>query len=203
MMKICKHSPPQPLFFDSDKKERADISERQTEVDLKARLGDLEGGTNVGKNHKGAFVTLNDRKTGFSWSMQLDTKESDGVADAIIKMLSPFAGYLHTLTFDNGREFVRHEKVSKALGIKIYFAKPYHSSERGANENPNALYSQYIPKGTDFSTLDKDTLPLSGILINTRPRKRLNFFSPIQEIHRIFATDIKFKTIFNEIALVT
>jgi IS30 family transposase len=148
MMKICKHSRP-PLFFDSDKKERADISERPTEVDLKARLGDLEGGTNVGKNHKGAFVTLNDRKTGFSWSMQLDTKESDGVADAIIKMLSPFAGYLHTLTFDNGREFVRHEKVSKALGIKIYFAKPYHSRERGANENPNGLYRQYIPKGTN------------------------------------------------------
>jgi IS30 family transposase len=129
--------------------ERADISERQTEVDLKARLGDLEGRTNVGKNHKGVIVTLNDRKTGFSWSMQLDTKESDGVADAIIKMLSQFAGYLHTLTFDNGREFIRHEKVSKALEIKIYFAKLYHSWERGANENPNGLYSQYIPKGTN------------------------------------------------------
>jgi IS30 family transposase len=66
--------------------------------------------------------------------------------------------------------------VTKALEIRIYFAKPYHSGERGANENLNGLYRQYIPKGTDFSTLDKEALLLSGILINTRSRKRLNFF---------------------------
>lgn len=65
-------------------------------------------------------------------------------------MLLPFKGYLHTLTFDNGREFAHHERVSEALGIKIYFAKPYHSRERGANENLNGLYRQYIPKGTAF-----------------------------------------------------
>ena len=64
----------------------------------------------------------------------------------------------------------------------FFFAKPYHSWERGANENTNGLYRQYIPKGTDIQTLDKDILPTARLMLNTRPRKRLNYISPIQEI---------------------
>ena len=143
-------------------------------------------------NRKGAIVTINDRLTGFSWSAQLEDKGADNVADAIIQMLMPFKGYLHTLTFDNGRESAHHEGVSEALGISIFFAKPYHSWERGANENTNGLYQQYIPKGTDFQALDKDVLPTARLMLNTRPRKRLNFISPIQEIFRIFASDFKY-----------
>ena len=70
---------------------------------------------------------------GLSWSARLPDKNSDNVADATIDMLLPFKGYLHTPTFDNGREFAHHGRVSEALGIKIFFAKPYHSWERGAN----------------------------------------------------------------------
>jgi len=100
--------------------------------------------------------------------------------------------YLHTLTFDNGREFAHHERTVQELGISVFFAKPYHSWERGANENLNGLYRQYIPKKTDFSLLDKDTLGLARNLLNNRPRKKLNFFSPIQEICRTFAPDNAF-----------
>ncbi|MDY5969316.1 MAG: IS30 family transposase, partial [Bacteroidales bacterium] len=161
-------------------------------VDKKIRFGDLEGDIIIGKNHKGAIVTIVDRLTGYSWAEQLEEKDSDHVADSIIRMLMPFKGKLHTLTFDNGREFAHHEKVSEALGIKIFFAKPYHSWERGANENTNGLYRQYIPKGTDFQTLDKDTLAMASLMINSRPRKKLNFSSPVQEILRIFAPENKF-----------
>lgn len=182
---------------------RVDIDDRPSVVDEKARFGDLEGDTIIGKNHKGAIVTINDRLTGYSWSAQLEDKDADNVADAIIQMLMPFKGYLHTLTFDNGREFAHHEKVSEVLGISIFFAKPYHSWERGANENTNGLYRQYIPKGTDFQTLDRTILPTARLLLNTRPRKRLDFLSPIQEIFRIFASDCKLINIVNKVAFVT
>lgn len=182
---------------------RVDIDGRPSVVDEKTRFGDLEDDTIIGKNHKGAIVTINDRLTGFSWSAQLEDKGADNVADAIIQMLMPFKGYLHTLTFDNGREFAHHKKVSEALGISIFFAKPYHSWERGANENTNGLYRQYIPKGTDFHTLDKDVLPTARLMLNTRPRKKLNFISPIQEIYRIFASDFNLINIVNKVAFVT
>lgn len=182
---------------------RVDIDQRPSIVDWKMRFGDLEGDTIIGKNHKGAIVTIVDRLTGFTWAEQLDNKDSDNVVDAIIRMLMPLKGYLHTLTFDNGREFAHHEKVSEALGFSIYFAKPYHSWERGANENTNGLYRQYIPKGTNFQTLDKDTLTIARMLLNTRPRKRLGYSSPIQEICRIFASDIKLINIVNKVAFTT
>ncbi len=182
---------------------RVDIDERPAIVDEKVRFGDLEGDTIIGKNHKGAIVTINDRMTGFSWSEQLDDKGADNVADAIIRMLLPFKGHLHTLTFDNGREFAHHEKVAKALDIKIFFAKAYHSWERGANENTNGLYRQYIPKGSDFQSLNRDLLPMARLMINSRPRKRLNFLSPIQKLCRIFAFDCKLLNIVKKVALAT
>lgn len=178
---------------------RVDIDDRPPIVDEKTRFWDLEGDTIIGQNRKGAIVSL----TGFSWSAQLDGKGADNVADAIIQMLKPFKGYLHTLTFDNGREFAHHEKGSEALGISIFFAKPYHSWGRGVNENTNGLYQQHIPKETDFQTLDKDVLPTVRLMLNTRPRKRLNFISPIQEIYRIFATDCRLINIVNKVAFVT
>ena len=182
---------------------RVDIDARPSIVEEKKRFVDLEGDTIIGKNHKGAIVTINDRMTGISLSEQLDNKGADGVADAIIRMLLPFKGYLHTLTLDNGREFAHHEKVSEALGINIFFAKPYHSWERGANENTNGLYRQYIPKRTDFQALDRDLLPIVRLMLNTRPRKRLQFRSPIQELYRIFASDSNFIDILNNVAFET
>lgn len=182
---------------------RVDIDERPKIVDEKLRFGDLEGDLIIGKDHKGAILTLNDRMTSFSWSKQLSGKNTDEVVDAAIELLTPFKAYLHTLTFDNGREFAHHERITQALGIPVFFAKPYHSWERGANENLNGLYRQYIPKKTDFDLLDKDTLGLARELLNNRPRKKLNFLSPIQEICRIFAADINFLNVIKKVAFIT
>ena len=168
---------------------RVDIDERPAVVDLKNRFGDLEGDLIVGKNHDGFILTLNDRMTGFSWAAKLETKQADCVANEIVKVLTPWKPYLKTLTFDNGREFAHHDKVSASIGIPIFFAHPYHSWERGANENTNGLYRQYFPKGSDFNQYTNDDVCFANLLINNRPRKRLNFSSPIQEINRIFAPE--------------
>lgn len=81
---------------------------------------------------------------------------------------------LHTITSDNGKEFSLHSKISQELGINFYFAKPYHSWERGANENINGLIRQYFPKKTDFATITDEQVQWVEDKLNNKPRKRFN-----------------------------
>lgn len=129
---------------------RVDIAERPSVVDEKRRFGDLEGNLVVGKGQQGTILTIVNRMTNYSWAAMLDGKKSEDVANAAIELLCPFKDHLHTLTFDNGREFSGHEKNSKNLGVSVYFAKPYHSWERGCNENWNGQLRQFFPKGSSF-----------------------------------------------------
>ena len=86
-------------------------------------------------------------------------------------MLQPLSAQVHTLTYDNGKEFAYHMEIAKVLKANRYFAHPYHSWERGLNENTNGLIRQYLPKGTDFNKLtDKQVLEIMDKL-NNRPRK--------------------------------
>ena len=129
---------------------RVDIEERPAIVDLKERFGDLEIDTVIGSNHKGALVTINDRLTSKVWIRKLSGKDSVPLALKTIEALQPIKDLIHTITADNGKEFAKHQEIAKELEISFYFCKPYHSWERGANENTNGLIRQYIPKGTDF-----------------------------------------------------
>jgi IS30 family transposase len=87
-----------------------------------------------------------------------------------------------TITFDNGKEFTNHQEITKEIGIKIYFANPYHSWERGVNENTNGLIRQYIPKKSDFSNYSVENIAEIQQKLNNRPRKTLEFDSPIQNL---------------------
>lgn len=157
---------------------RKDISERPAIVDQKKRWGDLEIDTIIGKNHKGAILTINERKTGLLWAFKLPNKEARYVAAATVKLLKPYKGYIHTITSDNGTEFADHEYIQKELNVDFYFARPYHSWERGANENLNGLVRQYIPKGISFEYITQKEIEQITEKINIRPRKRLGFLSP-------------------------
>ncbi len=97
----------------------------------------------------------------------------------------PFKKLLHTITADNGKEFSMHEKISQQLEINFYFAKPYHSWERGANENTNGLIRQYFPKQIDFTFITDDQVQSVEDKLNNRPRKRLNFLTPNQVFKQI------------------
>jgi IS30 family transposase len=170
---------------------RIDIDKRPKVVELKHRLGDLEVDTIIGKNHKGAIVTINCRATGMLKMKRVDTKESRPVADAIIEELQEWKPFIKTITADNGKEFAEHQRIAEELGIDFYFAKPYHSWERGANENLNGLVRQYFPKGSDFSNIDHDYLKKIEEKLNRRPRKRYKFDSPQQVMaHKINQTSI-------------
>lgn len=164
---------------------RVDIDQRPSVVEEKKRFGDFEIDTVIGKNHKGALVTVNDRKTGLVKIKKVVSKEAEVVAKAAIETMTPYKKLLHTITADNGKEFSMHEKISQQLEINFYFAKPYHSWERGANENTNGLIRQYFPKQTDFASITDEQVQWVEDKLNNRPRKRLNFLTPNQIFKQI------------------
>jgi len=95
---------------------------------------------------KGVFVTLDERKSKLRLALPVSSKKARDVTDAILSLLGPVKDRVHTMTFDNGKEFAYPEEVAEAIECKTYFAKPYHSWERGQNENANGLLRQYVPK---------------------------------------------------------
>ena len=114
---------------------RVGIEKRPEIVNQRKRVGDWEADTIIGKNHKGAIATIDERKTKLRLALPLSGKKAKGVREAIVKVLKPLKKYVKTITYDNGREFAEHELIAKALGCSSFFATPYHSWERGQNEN--------------------------------------------------------------------
>jgi IS30 family transposase len=161
-------------------KDRVDISQRPSIVDEKIRLGDLEIDTIIGKNHQGAILTINDRVSSYVWMAKLNGKNADELAMKAVEILQPHAQWIHTITGDNGKEFADHKKIAQEIGIDFYFAKPYHSWERGANENTNGLIRQYFPKGSSFESITDKQIQYVQHKLNNRPRKKLGFLSPIE-----------------------
>jgi transposase, IS30 family len=158
---------------------RTSIHDRPIEADG-TRLGDIEMDLIVGKGNKCAILTLTDRKTNFIWIDKLvHGKDPDEIAEAVGMELFPYMRLIKTITTDNGGEFARHERITMSLhGVKVYFADPYSSWQKGSIENANKLIRQYIPKNTDFDTVTQDFVKQVQYKINDRPRRKLNYLSP-------------------------
>ena len=157
---------------------RVSIEERCTRVEDRAQIGHWEMDTMVGRNHKGFLVTMVERKSRFALVCKVKTKTAQEVADAIIKHLSPIACMVKTMTYDNGKEFAQHERVSQTLKCKAYFAHPYSSWERGTNENTNGLIRQYYPKKSSFIRIKSEHTKMLMDKLNNRPRKCLDYETP-------------------------
>lgn len=108
----------------------------------------------------------------------MGSKSANDVTQAAIELLTPYKKHVHTITADNGGEFAEHKKVAKALDADFYFAHPYSSWERGANENANGLLRQYVKKGTDLILVCDEDIALAQDRINYRPKKCLGFKQP-------------------------
>ena len=157
---------------------RVNISQRSVLVNRKVRFGDFEVDTVIGKNHKGALVTLVDRNSKFTLIKKVDSKHAHGVTQAIIEMLSPIKNLIHTITADNGKEFSYHEEIAKVLNIKFYFCDPYASWQRGLNEHTNGLIREYIPKKSEFDKISRTEIVDIQNRLNNRPRKILEYKTP-------------------------
>lgn len=161
---------------------RVGIEERPAVVEERSRFGDWEADTIVGLGHQTALVTLVERKSRYTVIAQVPSLKAEGVKNAIIQRLSLLQGQVFTITFDNGKEFAQHGAIAQALQAKTYFARPYHSWERGLNENTNGLIRQYFPKKTDFAKITPEEVAHVERLLNSRPRKCLGFNTPERAI---------------------
>ena len=164
------------------------IGERPQEVENKSRLGDWEGDTIIGKGHQGAAVTLVERVSKFTLIEQVGGKTAVEVEEAVVRLLKNCPIQSKTITFDNGTEFTNHQQIAERLGVDIYFAQPYHSWERGLNENTNGLIRQYVPKGQNIKELCNQDFKIVQEKLNNRPRKSLGFLTPIEFLNTVYET---------------
>ena len=161
---------------------RISIDERPEIVAQKARIGDWEIDTVIGKNHQGALVTIVDRVSKFTLIKKVASKHAEVVTEATILLLQPYLDKTLTITADNGKEFAGHEKIKGQLNADVYFAHPYSSWERGLNENTNGLIRQYFTKGSSFENITDGDVEAVMHKLNHRPRKTLKFKTP----HEVF-----------------
>jgi transposase, IS30 family len=161
------------------KKKRIDI--RPKVVEKRGRIGDWEGDTIVGKEKTIHILTHVERKSGMLFADKLERATAELTKEKTIKRFVKIPRRKkHTLTYDNGTTFADHQETERKTKINIYFAFPYHSWERGCNENTNGLLRQFFPKKSSFANVDQKDIDKAYRLINNRPRKRLNYLTPYE-----------------------
>jgi IS30 family transposase len=159
------------------------ISNRPEHIENRKTYGHWEGDTVHGTGKSGYIATFVERKSGYLTAQILTPAQysSSGFAAATEICMSTIPDrYRKTLTLDNGPEMKAPETIERTTGTKVYYANPYHSWERGTNENTNGLLRYFFPKKSSFKSINQEQLDEAVKLINTRPRKRLNWRSPEQ-----------------------
>ena len=157
---------------------RTSIHARSQEIEERQRLGDFEADTIIGKHHKGAILTLVERKSLYTHIVHLGaTRASKKTIGCCIERLQ--LSHAYSVTFDNGKEFAEHQQL-QTRGIDTYFADPYRSNQRARNENTNGLIRQYLPKSSAFDTVLDTQIQAIEEALNNRPRKSLGWFTPSQ-----------------------
>lgn len=166
--------------------ERIGIERRPAIIETRKQYGHWEGDSVESKREQSACLrTLVERKSRYLRMAKIERKTAELASQATINLLSSYAaGLRRTLTQDNGTENAGHKIITKILGTKCYFANPYRSSERGTNEQTNGLIRQYFPKGTDFATISEIEIKRVEDLLNNRPRKILNYCTPLEVFNR-------------------
>jgi IS30 family transposase len=162
------------------------IDSRPKVINNRRTYGHWEGDTVVGAKTTGAIVTLVERRSGYLLAGYVPRNTMVNFRVVATNLLNELPAKLRlSLTLDNGSEMNDYETLEKHTGAVIYFAQPYHSWERGTNENTNGLLRQYFPKGSYFTDLDQAKLDRAVHLINTRPRKRHHGETPAQLLKKL------------------
>jgi IS30 family transposase len=160
---------------------RIGIENRPKIADLKTEIGHWESDTVIGCNHTGIVVTHVDKASKYLVAGLAKNKTMGEINRVTLKLFEPIKpAFCKTMTFDNGREFCGHEKLSESLQIETFFANPYHSWERGLNEHTNGLIREFYPKNTNFKIVKEEDFQNVVDLINHRPRKSLDYRTPYE-----------------------
>jgi len=154
------------------------ISKRPQSAESRRTLGHWEGDTVIGADRHHCIVTLTERKTGFVIIKKVRRRSSKEVTKACLRAIRSHTDKFKTITFDNGTEFHGYKEIENLFHVPCYFATPYHSWERGTNENTNGLIRQYLPKKTCMKNVSQAYCDWIANELNSRPRKRLGFLTP-------------------------
>lgn len=167
------------------------IDERPATVNQRLFYGHWEGDTVRGKHHSGYLVTLVERKSGYALVGHIPRATKEQFRRCAEQLLAPLPQHLkRSLTLDNGTEMADLEELERHTGMTVYFAHPYHSWERGSNENFNGLLRQFFPKQMSFAHLTQEDIDQAVRLLNTRPRKRHGYHSPAELLKPYLAVAI-------------
>jgi IS30 family transposase len=158
------------------------ISERPAAVELRREVGHCEGDTVMGSDQRHCVLTLVERVTGHVQIRKLTARTKEQATAALARCIIKQRELIKTITLDNGTEFHGYEEVEKQFGVEFFFATPYHSWERGTNENTNGLIRQYLPKGMCLKNLTQRECDAIAAKLNSRPRERLGFRTPDQAL---------------------
>lgn len=157
------------------------IEERPKEANDRSEIGHFESDTIIGSGKQGAIMTYVCRKSRFLIAELMDDRRAETFNQATVENFKYIPSkFIKTFTSDNGKEFSKFKDLEKELGVSCYFANPYHSWERGTNENTNGLLRRFFPKGTNFKTLTRKEVNRAVWAINNRPRKCLGFKTPLE-----------------------
>lgn len=156
------------------------ISERPESANQRLEIGHWEGDTVIGKGSRHCLLTLVERKSGYAFIEKLSARTKDEVIRALSRIIARQPDRFKTITFDNGTEFHDYALIEQRFKVACYFATPYHSWERGSNENLNGLIRQYLPKRTCLRRTTQAQCNYIARQLNQRPRKRFNFKTPAQ-----------------------
>ena len=154
------------------------IASRPIEIEDRKDIGHWEVDTMVGRGSKTCLVTLVERKSGYGLIRLIPNRTAHETTKAIVAMITTSDMPFKTITADNGSEFHSYKEIERATGVTIYFANPYHSWERGSNENFNGLVRGYIPKGTSMNGYTQAFCERISDKLNDRPRRRLRYLCP-------------------------
>jgi IS30 family transposase len=138
-----------------------------------------------GARTKHCIVTLVERATGCLLIAKLADHTKTELNRHVIRLIREQRRLFKTITVDNGTEFHGYEEIERATGVTTYFATPYHSWERGTNENTNGLIRQYLPKRQSMMNLTQSRCRQIACILNNRPRKRFAFRTPLEELERL------------------
>ncbi len=159
------------------------ISQRPATVETRRDVGHWEIDTVMGAGSKDCIVTLVERKTGLLLIGKLEDRTTASLNRRVIGIIKRHKGAFATITSDNGTEFHNYQGIEERTKALFYFARPYHSWQRGSNENANGLIRQYLPKGVSMADLSQQQCNVIARRLNTRPRKRLGFRTPLECYH--------------------
>ena len=167
-------------------KQREELKKRRIDarpeiINLRQRIGDWEGDTVRGSGGSGHIITYVERKSGYLVAGKAKKATAENINEFTIKEFNKIARCKRlSITYDNGSEFAGYDTIERKTGMTAYFAFPYHSWERGSNENTNGLLRQFYPKKSRFDDVTQEQLDKVVRLINNRPRKRLHYLTPYE-----------------------